>query len=206
MWQIPHSPVTFALRFYWCAKQRPTLSRFVYLFVNCATTACVCFLAVAIALCKHSQAEWNATKAPANKTVSCSPHDNSSNCAGTVFLNPPWLLQFSLPSLSLNHWSYAYAKVSHTYIYTLLLVLSLYCSLLCDKEFVRTCISPWPCALWGLIVAISSLRLLVWNSFLKLGSTVCLLLSVKGMHMSWRSYWISKLYQWSNCTSFGLIL
>ena len=101
MWYIPHSPVTFPLRFYWCVKQRQTLSRFVYLFVNCATIAFVCFLAVAIALCKYSQAEWNATKAPANKTVSCSPHDNSSNCAGTeslYLLRPP---QHSL-SLSLS--------------------------------------------------------------------------------------------------------
>ncbi|XP_066501319.1 probetacellulin isoform X1 [Hoplias malabaricus] len=34
----------------------------------------------AFALCKYSQAEWNATKDTANKTVSCRPHDNSSNC------------------------------------------------------------------------------------------------------------------------------
>ncbi|XP_062410221.1 probetacellulin [Sardina pilchardus] len=40
-------------------------------------------LITAIALCKYSQAEWNATKASANKTVSCTPHDNSSNCAVT---------------------------------------------------------------------------------------------------------------------------
>lgn len=34
----------------------------------------------AVVLCKHSQAEWNATKAPANRTVSCEHHANSSNC------------------------------------------------------------------------------------------------------------------------------
>ncbi|XP_026995898.1 probetacellulin isoform X1 [Tachysurus fulvidraco] len=33
-----------------------------------------------VALCKYSQAEWNTTKDTANKTVSCGPHDNSSNC------------------------------------------------------------------------------------------------------------------------------
>ncbi|XP_058271999.1 probetacellulin isoform X2 [Hemibagrus wyckioides] len=33
-----------------------------------------------VALCKYSQAEWNTTRDTANKTVSCGPHDNSSNC------------------------------------------------------------------------------------------------------------------------------
>ncbi|XP_017569491.1 probetacellulin isoform X2 [Pygocentrus nattereri] len=37
-------------------------------------------LLTAFALCKYSQAEWNATKDTANKTVSCRSHDNSSNC------------------------------------------------------------------------------------------------------------------------------
>ncbi|KAG1943439.1 protransforming growth factor alpha [Pimephales promelas] len=34
----------------------------------------------AVVLCKYSQAEWNTTNAQANGTVSCNPHDNSSNC------------------------------------------------------------------------------------------------------------------------------
>ncbi|XP_051956259.1 probetacellulin-like [Xyrauchen texanus] len=34
----------------------------------------------AVALCKCNQAEWNTTKAPANRNVTCNPHDNSSNC------------------------------------------------------------------------------------------------------------------------------
>ncbi|KAM9451263.1 probetacellulin isoform 2-T3 [Clarias gariepinus] len=33
-----------------------------------------------VALCKYSLAEWNTTRDTANKTVSCGPHDNSSNC------------------------------------------------------------------------------------------------------------------------------
>ncbi|XP_067232123.1 probetacellulin [Chanodichthys erythropterus] len=37
-------------------------------------------LIAAVVLCKYSQAEWNTTKAPANRTVSCGHHDNSSNC------------------------------------------------------------------------------------------------------------------------------
>ncbi|XP_060791054.1 probetacellulin isoform X2 [Neoarius graeffei] len=36
---------------------------------------------ITVALCKYSQAEWNTTRNTANKTVSCGPHDNSSNCA-----------------------------------------------------------------------------------------------------------------------------
>ncbi|XP_026855166.1 probetacellulin isoform X2 [Electrophorus electricus] len=34
-----------------------------------------------VALCKYSQAQWNATKDTINKTVSCGPHDNNSDCA-----------------------------------------------------------------------------------------------------------------------------
>ncbi|KAL2100021.1 hypothetical protein ACEWY4_004415 [Coilia grayii] len=51
-------------------------------------------LLAAIALCKYSQAEWNVTKAPPNKNVSCGPHDNSSNCAVTEE-NPTWNGHFS---------------------------------------------------------------------------------------------------------------
>ncbi|XP_076836465.1 probetacellulin [Brachyhypopomus gauderio] len=34
-----------------------------------------------VALCKYSQAQWNATKDTANTTVSCGPHDDSNNCS-----------------------------------------------------------------------------------------------------------------------------
>ncbi|KPP61080.1 Btc protein-like [Scleropages formosus] len=36
------------------------------------------------ALCKHSRAEWNATREPASGSVSCNPHGNSSQCAAAT--------------------------------------------------------------------------------------------------------------------------
>ncbi|KAJ8261531.1 hypothetical protein COCON_G00172540 [Conger conger] len=37
-----------------------------------------------LALCKQSLAEWNVTQEPANRSVSCGPHGNKSNCTETV--------------------------------------------------------------------------------------------------------------------------
>ncbi|KAF4077538.1 hypothetical protein AMELA_G00209250 [Ameiurus melas] len=47
-----------------------------------------------VALCKYSQAEWNTTRDAANKTVSCGPHDNSSNCTDSKDIHQ-WSDQFS---------------------------------------------------------------------------------------------------------------
>ena len=64
----------------------------IYLFVfssvcmrlfDCLVFFLLVFLAAALALCKYSLAEWNATDESANRTVShCHRHGNRDNCTG----------------------------------------------------------------------------------------------------------------------------
>lgn len=50
---------------------------------ECVTVFLFVFLAAALALCKYSLAEWNATDESANRTVShCHHHGNRDNCTG----------------------------------------------------------------------------------------------------------------------------
>ena len=59
---------------------------FVFICCECVRQYVFClfvFLAAALALCKYSLAEWNATDESANRTVShCQHHGNGDNCTG----------------------------------------------------------------------------------------------------------------------------
>lgn len=55
----------------------------------------IIFLLTVVGQCKYCGAEWTTTKVPANKNVSCSPHDNSSNCAAPTKETHVWNGHFS---------------------------------------------------------------------------------------------------------------
>ncbi len=70
-----------------CHLHLKCLCTCIYLFVvsvhMCVIVSSFVFLAAALALCKYSQAEWNATNGSANRTVSnCRRHGNGDNCTG----------------------------------------------------------------------------------------------------------------------------
>lgn len=60
------------------------LEGFDLMFVHCVTSS-VCFLVVALALCKYSLAELNTTEQPANNTVSLHHQGNTNNFKGRLF-------------------------------------------------------------------------------------------------------------------------
>ncbi|KAI3362213.1 hypothetical protein L3Q82_012538, partial [Scortum barcoo] len=70
----------------------------------CVTVFLFVFLAAALALCKYSLAEWNATDASANRTVStCPRHGNGDNCTDTIDTGQ-WNGHFSKCPEDLTHY------------------------------------------------------------------------------------------------------
>ncbi|XP_067280331.1 probetacellulin [Pseudorasbora parva] len=57
----------------------------------------------AVVLCKYSQAEWNTTESPANRTVSCNHHDNSGNCTDSKD-DHTWSGHFSICPKDYRHY------------------------------------------------------------------------------------------------------